>query len=123
MARKQAVVRQLVFWQLVVLSYYFTKFHDFSTIIQVFSDSMIFPCIPLKHKCFKFHSDMGHCYYFFFTFLTWGKQTWYWGNVTIFDWEWDRNSAPRDGQKIPYELAQNKITVREYVQKAQIIAT
>ena len=21
--------------------------------------------------------------------------------VAIFDWEWDRNSAPRDGQKIP----------------------
>ena len=22
-------------------------------------------------------------------------------NVAIFDWEWDRNPAPRDGQKIP----------------------
>ena len=22
--------------------------------------------------------------------------------VAIFDWEWDRNTAPRDGQKIPW---------------------
>ena len=22
-------------------------------------------------------------------------------NVAFFDWEWGRNSAPRDGQKIP----------------------
>ena len=32
---------------LVVLSYYFTKFHDFSMIIQVFPNSMIFPCMEL----------------------------------------------------------------------------
>ena len=24
--------------------------------------------------------------------------------VAIFDWEWGRNSAPRDGQKIPWLL-------------------
>ena len=24
--------------------------------------------------------------------------------VSIFDWEWGRNSAPREGQKIPWAL-------------------
>ena len=51
---------------------------------------------------------MGHCFslekvvsnkskkkkYFFFLFLI-GKK------VAIFDWEWGRNSTPREGQKIP----------------------
>ena len=31
----------------VVSSNYFTKFHDFSMIIQAFSNSMIFPCMEL----------------------------------------------------------------------------
>ena len=35
-------VQQLVFWLLVVSSIYFTKFLDFSMIIQFFSNSMIF---------------------------------------------------------------------------------
>ena len=30
--------------------------------------------------------------------------------VTIFDWEWGRNSAPRDGQKRPCMLTFNKIS-------------
>ena len=38
----QTLFRQLVFWLLVVLSYYFTKFNDFSMIIQVLSNSRIF---------------------------------------------------------------------------------
>ena len=25
-------------------------------------------------------------------------------NVTVFDWEWGRNSAPRDGQKRPWPI-------------------
>ena len=42
--------------------------------------------------------------YFFFTFLNCliGKNRYGIGkNVTIFDWEWGRNSAPGEGQKIP----------------------
>ena len=40
--------------------------------------------------------------FFFFTFQNWENLTWYWGKkVAIFDWEWGRNSAPRDGQKSP----------------------
>ena len=35
------------------------------------------------------------------TFLDWENQTWYWEKIATFDWEWGRNSAPRDGQKIP----------------------
>ena len=46
-ARKLGV-RQLVFWLLVVLSNYFTKFNDFSMILQFFSNSM--------HAC-NFYSD------------------------------------------------------------------
>ena len=43
----------------------------------------IMPTIPLKHKCFKYHSDMGHCFSygpvvvkknFFFFFFDWDKQ-------------------------------------------------
>ena len=34
--------------------------------------------------------------------LNWENQTWYWEKkMAIFDWEWGRNSAPRDGQKRP----------------------
>ena len=40
---------QLVFWLPVVVSNYFTKFHDFSMIVQGFSNSMIFPC--MEHFC------------------------------------------------------------------------
>ena len=29
------------------------------------------------------------------------KQTWYWKKVAIFGWEWGRNSAPSEEQKIP----------------------
>ena len=40
----------------VVSSNYFTKFHDFSMIIQVFSNSMIFPCMALFLVIFQvFH--------------------------------------------------------------------
>ena len=42
--------------------------------------------------------------YFFFTFLYLGKTNMVLGKkMAIFDWEWGRNSAPRDGQKIPYK--------------------
>ena len=72
---------------------------------------------------FKYHSDMGHCFsyvvvvskeskkkmfvffcfVFYFSFfgkddvmdMVLGKK------IAIFDWEWGRNSGPRDGQKIP----------------------
>ena len=31
-----------------------------------------------------------------------GNKTWYWEKkVAIFDWEWGRNSAPREGQNMP----------------------
>ena len=50
-------VRQLFFWQLVVLSYYFTKFHDFSMINQFFSNSMIFPCMELFLVIFQVFHD------------------------------------------------------------------
>ena len=57
-ARKLAVghtsVRQLVFWLLLVLSNYFTKFHDFSITIQFFSNSMIFPCMELFYRFSRF---------------------------------------------------------------------
>ena len=28
--------------------------------------------------------------------------------VAIFDWEWGRNSAPREGQKIPWTMSHKK---------------
>ena len=41
-------------------------------------------------------------FFFFFTFLYLGKKDKVLvKKVTIFYWEWGRNSAPRDGQKIP----------------------
>ena len=54
-------VRQLVFWQLVVLSYYFTKFHDFSRFFQVFSNSMIFPCMELFLVIFQVSMTSRAC--------------------------------------------------------------
>ena len=39
-------------------------------------------------------------YFFFFYFSLFGKTDML-KKVAIFDWEWGRNSAPRDGQKIP----------------------
>ena len=42
-----------------------------------------------------------YIYIFFLPFLIGKNQTWYGKNVAIFDWEWGRNSAPRDGQKRP----------------------
>ena len=65
----------------------------------------IMPTLPLKHKCvLKYHSDMGHCLiFFFFTFLNWEKADMVLGKkVAIFNWEWGRNSAPREGQKMPW---------------------
>ena len=51
---------------------------------QVIFDS-IMPSIPLRPS-----------------FLNWEKQTWYWGKkVAIFNWEWGRNSGPREGQIMP----------------------
>ena len=47
LAVEHTSVRQLVFWLLVVASNYFIKFHDFSMIIKIFSNSMIFPCMEL----------------------------------------------------------------------------
>ena len=65
---------------------------------------------------FKYHSDMGQCFsyvvvvskkskkkifFFLFLFLI-GKINMVLGKkVVIFDWEWGRNLAPRDGQKRP----------------------
>ena len=45
------------FWLLVVSSNYFTKFHDFSRIIQVFSNSMIFPYMKLFFDVFQVFHD------------------------------------------------------------------
>ena len=42
---------------LVVSSKYFTKFHDFFMIIQVFSESMIFPCKELFLVIFQVSHD------------------------------------------------------------------
>ena len=28
--------------------------------------------------------------------------------VAVFDWEWGRNSAPREGQKIPHKATQKE---------------
>ena len=65
---------------------------------------------------FKYHSDMGQCHklvvvvskktskkkYFFLLFLIGKIRHGILGKkVAIFDWEWGRNSAPRDGQKRP----------------------
>ena len=59
-ARKLAVrhtsVRQLVFW-LLMLSSNYTKFHDFSMIIQLFSNSTIFPCMELFLVIFQVFHD------------------------------------------------------------------
>ena len=79
------------------------------------------PSIPFKHKCLSIiliwvivshklvvvsikskKKKFFFFFFFFFTFLNWEKQTWYWGKkVAIFDWEWGRNLAPREGQKMP----------------------
>ena len=62
------------YWILVVLSNYFTKFYDFSMIIQVFSNSMIFPCTELFWVIFHdFQSlwepcDQNNLYKFWPTF-------------------------------------------------------
>ena len=65
--------------------------------------------LPLKHMC-KYHSDIGHCCSqvvvvskkrFFLLFLIGENRHGIGGkNVPIFDWEWGRNAAPREGQKI-----------------------
>ena len=60
------------------------------------------------------HSDMGHCLcssglkkkykkvFSFFSFLNLGKTAMVLGvKVAIFNWEWGRNSALREGLKIP----------------------
>ena len=31
--------------------------------------------------------------------------------MAIFDWEWGRNSAPREGQKMPWEVKTHSLTV------------
>ena len=66
---------------------------------------------------FKYHSDMGHCFSkvvvvskkvkkknkknIFVLFFLIGKNRHGIGKkVAIFDWQWVRNSAPREGQKI-----------------------
>ena len=54
-------VWQLVFWLLVVSSNYFTKFHDFPMIIQVFSNSMIFPRMELFIWFFRFSMISSAC--------------------------------------------------------------
>ena len=41
----------------MVSSNFFTKFHDFSMIIQVFSNSMIFPCMELFLVIFQLFHD------------------------------------------------------------------
>ena len=41
----------------MVSSNYFTKFHDFSMIIQFFSNSMIFPCMELFLVIFQVFHD------------------------------------------------------------------
>ena len=41
----------------MVLSNFYTKFHDFSMIIQVFSNSMIFPCMELFLVIFQVFLD------------------------------------------------------------------
>ena len=61
---------------------------------------------------FKYHSDMGHCFsqvvvvskkskFFFLLFLTGKKRHGIGKNVATFNWDWGRNSVPREGQKIP----------------------
>ena len=45
------------FLAMVVSSNYFTKFHDFSMIIQAFSNSMIFPCMELFFLVFQVFHD------------------------------------------------------------------
>ena len=63
-------------------------------------------------QVFKYHSDMGHCLslvvvfskkivLFFYFSLFWKNRHGIRKKVAIFDWEWGRNLAHRDGQKIP----------------------
>ena len=59
----------------------------------------IMPSIPLKH--IKYHSDMGHCFSKFCLLFLIGKNRHVLGKrVAIFDWEWGRNWAPSERQKI-----------------------
>ena len=73
---------------------------------QVILDS-IMPSKPLQHKCLSMiwvivSKKSKKKKIFFFTFLNWEKQTWYWEKkLAIFEREWGKNSAPREGQKIP----------------------
>ena len=64
-ARKLAVrhtsVLRLVFWLLVISSNYFTKFHDFSMITQVFPNSMIIPCMELFYRFSRFSMISRAC--------------------------------------------------------------
>ena len=71
----------------------------------------IMPSIPLKHKCLSIiliwvsvsHSlkKVKRKKIFFLLFLIAKIRHGIGKKVAIFDWEWGRNSAPRDGQKRP----------------------
>ena len=74
---------------------------------------VVVPYITQLNK--QIHTEHGRMqgpfqqFFFFFTFLNWENRTWYWGKkVAIFDWGWDRNSAPRDGQKRPWNDVEDK---------------
>ena len=60
-ANRILCVWQLGFCLLVVSSNYFTKFHDFSIIIQFFSNSMIFPCMELFWRFSRFSMIFRVC--------------------------------------------------------------
>ena len=50
---------------------------------------------------FKYHSDMGHCFSLKHFFLIGKNRHGIGKKGGYFDWELGRNSAPREGQKIP----------------------
>ena len=71
----------------------------------------IMPSIPLRHKCLsiilkwvivshKWSLKKVKKKLFFLLFFL-GKNRHGIEKVAIFGWEWGRNSAPREGQKIP----------------------
>ena len=77
---------------------------------QIILDCIMPFSVPFKHTCLSFIliwvlfliSSSGPKKKFFFSFLHLGKTDMVLGKkVAIFDWKWGRNSAPRDGQKIP----------------------
>ena len=65
-------------------------------------------------QVFKYHSYMGHCFSKVvvvsekkkkkksFTFLNWGKQTWYWEKCGYFRLGMEPKFGPREGQKMPW---------------------